>query len=42
MNKVLIAFQIDKSMQESLKKEAKRMGLSFSAYVRYLLMNRHK
>ena len=39
--KVIIAFQIDKSLQKELKKEAKLMGLTFSAYVRYLLMNRH-
>lgn len=42
MGKVLIAFQVDKKLQEELKNEGKRMGLSFSAYVRYLLINRHK
>ena len=41
-NRVLIAFQVEKSFQEILKREAKQMGLSFSAYVRYLLINRHK
>lgn len=41
MSKVLVAFQIDKALQEELKREGKKMGLSFSAYVRYLLINRH-
>lgn len=40
MNKVLIAFQIDKQLQEQLKNEGKKIGLSLSAYIRYLLMNR--
>lgn len=41
-NRVLIAFQVEKSLQDELKIEGKKMGLSFSAYVRYLLINRHK
>lgn len=41
MKKVLVAFQIDKQLQDKLKEEGKRIGLSFSAYVRYLLINRH-
>ena len=39
--KVLVAFQIDKSLQDELKREGKRIGLSLSAYIRYLLINRH-
>lgn len=41
-SKILIAFQIDKSLRDTLKAEGDKMGLSFSAYVRYLLINRHK
>lgn len=40
MDKVLIAFQIDKALQTELKKEAKKMGLSLSAFIRFLLTNR--
>jgi antitoxin component of RelBE/YafQ-DinJ toxin-antitoxin module len=42
MKKKMIAFQIPEDMYEQLKKEGRQMGLTFSAYVRYLLMNRHK
>lgn len=40
MEKVLIALQIDKALKDALTKEGKKIGLSFSAYVRYLLINR--
>ena len=40
MEKVLIAFQIDKKLQEALRQEGKEKGLCLSAYIRYLLMNR--
>ena len=40
MDKVLVAFQIDKALQDELKKEGKKIGLTFSAYIRYLLINR--
>lgn len=40
MKKRLIAFQIDDDLRESLIKEGKKMGLTLSAYIRYLLINR--
>lgn len=42
MERVLVALQIPEDLKNELTTEGKKIGLSFSAYVRYLLINRHK
>lgn len=39
-NKQLVALQLDKSLVEVLKREAKANGLSLSAYIRFIIARR--
>lgn len=41
-DKQLFAMQIDKELIAQLKREAEANGLTVSAYVRFILLRRHK